>query len=248
MALSANQTVREIAVENPATVRVLESLGIDYCCGGHQSLKDACAVASVPIEEVLQRLTATTQAEGPEDTEPWRDAAIGAITGHIMERHHSFVRRETPRLQGLFEKVRNHHDENHPELRAIQHMFSAMTEELRAHMLKEEQILFPRMQRLEEDAREGRPSPRPPFGTVANPIARMMAEHDNAGELLKQMRSASHDYVLPDGACPTYEALYRGLEEFERDLHLHVHLENNILFPRAVELERSTGEGRDGGR
>jgi len=237
MALSANQTVREIAVENPATVRVLESLGIDYCCGGRQSLKDACAVASVPIEEVLrQRLTATTQAEGPEDTEPWRDAAIGAITGHIMERHHSFVRRETPRLQGLFEKVRNYHDENHPELRAIQHMFSAMTEELRAHMLKEEQILFPRLQRLEEAAREGRPSPRPPFGTVANPIARMMAEHDNAGELLKQMRSASHDYVLPDGACPTYEALYRGLEEFERDLHLHAPGEQH-----PVPTSRGTG-------
>jgi regulator of cell morphogenesis and NO signaling len=248
MTPSANRTVREIAIENPATVRVFESLGIDYCCGGRQSLKDACAVASIPVEEVLQRLTAPPQAAGPEDMEHWRDATLGAITGHIVERHHSFVRRETPRLQGLFEKVRNHHHENHPELRAIQQMFSAMTEELRAHMLKEEQILFPHMQRLEDAAREGRPSPRPPFGTVANPIARMMAEHDNAGELLKQMRSASHDYALPDGACPTYEALYRGLEEFERDLHLHVHLENNILFPRAVELERSTGEGRDGGR
>ena len=247
MTPNANQTVREIAVENPATVRVFESLGVDYCCGGRQSLKDACAAAGIPVEEALQRLTATPQAASPEDHERWHDASLSAITGHIVERHHRFVRRETPRLQGLFEKVRNHHDENHPELRAIQQMFSAMAEELRSHMLKEEQILFPHMQRLEQAAREGGPPPRPPFGTVANPIARMMAEHDNAGELLKQMRSASHGYSLPDGACPTYEALYRGLEEFERDLHRHVHLENNILFPRAVELERSAGGGRDGG-
>ena len=158
---SANQTVREIAVDNPETVRVFESLGIDYCCGGRQSLKDACAVASIPVEEVLQRLTAPPQAAGPEDIEHWRDATLGAITGHIVERHHSFVRRETPRLQGLFEKVRNHHDENHPELRAILQMFSAMTEQLRAHMLNEEQILFPHMQRLEDAAREGRSSPCP---------------------------------------------------------------------------------------
>ena len=244
MTLSANQTVREIAVDNPDTVRVFESLGIDYCCGGHHSLKDACAAASVPVEEVLQRLTAAEPVAGPEDMNHWREATLHAITGHIVERHHGFVRRETPRLQGLLEKVRNRHDESHPELRAIEQMFNAMTEELRAHMLKEEQILFPHMQRLEAAVREGRPAPRPPFGTVANPIAKMMAEHDNAGELLKQMRSAARGYTLPDGACPTYQALYRGLEEFEQDLHTHVHLENNILFPRAVELERSASGDR----
>ena len=244
MTLSANQTVREIAVDNPDTVRIFESLGIDYCCGGHHSLKDACALASVPVEEVLQRLAAAAPVAGSEDMSPWREATLHAITDHIVESHHGYVRRETPRLQGLIEKVRDRHDQSHPELRAIEQMFNAMSEELRTHMLKEEQILFPHMQRLEAAVREGRPAPRPPFGTVANPIAKMMAEHDNAGELLKQMRSASRGYTLPDGACPTYAALYRGLEEFEQDLHTHVHLENNILFPRAVELERSAGGGR----
>jgi regulator of cell morphogenesis and NO signaling len=160
----------------------------------------------------------------------------------------SRCRTPASRLQELFQKVRNHHDEGHPELKAIEQRFSAMTEELRTHMLKEEQVLFPHIQRLEAAIEEGRPTPRPPFGTVANPIAMMMAEHDNAGELLKQMRSASRGYTLPDGACPTYEALYRGLGEFEQDLHLHVHLENNILFPRAVELERIASGGRDGAR
>jgi regulator of cell morphogenesis and NO signaling len=247
MALNANQTAREIAADNPETVRIFESPGIDDCCGGGHSLGDACAAASVPLEEVLQRLTAAPPAAGPEDTNYWREAPLHAITGHIVERYHSFVRRETPRLRGLFEKVRNRHDQSHPELRAIEQKFNAMTEELRVHMLKEEQILFPHLQRLEAAVREGRPAPRPPFGTVANPIAKMMAEHDNAGELLKQMRSAARGYTLPDRACSTYEALYLGLKEFEQDLHLHVHLENNILFPRAVELERDASGGCGGG-
>jgi len=244
MTLSENQTVREIAIDNPDTVRVFETLGIDYCCGGHRTLKDACAAASVPVEKVLQMLTAADRVAGPEDTNHWREAALRALTGHIVETHHGFVRRETPRLQGLLEKVRNRHDENHPELRALEQMFNTMAEELGTHMIKEEQVLFPHIQRLESAVREGRSAPRPPFGTVANPIAMMMAEHDNAGELLKQMRSATRGYTLPDGAYPTYHALYRGLEDFEQDLHTHVHLENNILFPRAVELERSANGER----
>ena len=241
MTPSANQTVHEIAVANPETVRVFESLGIDYCCGGARTLGDACAAACVPVADILERLTSTPPAAGPEEMNHWREATLCAITGHIVERHHSFVRRETPRLRELLEKVRNRHDQSHPELRAIEQMFNAMAEELRAHMFKEEQILFPYMQQLETAVRECRPAPKAPFGTVANPIAKMMAEHDNAGEALTQMRSAACGYALPEGACPTYTALYRGLEEFERDLHLHVHLENNILFPRAVELERRVG-------
>ncbi len=248
MTLNTNQTVREIAVENPETVRIFESFGIDYCCGGRQSLQDACFAASVPLQDVLQRLKATPQTAAPEDLDRWREAKLHAISDHIVQRHHGYIRRETPRLQELFQKVRSDHDEGHPELKAIEQMFSAMTEELRTHMFKEEQVLFPHIQRLEAAFEEGRPTPRPPFGTVANPIAMMMAEHDNAGELLKQMRFASGGHTLPDGACPTYEALYRGLGEFEQDLHLHVHLENNILFPRAVELERIASGGRDGAR
>jgi regulator of cell morphogenesis and NO signaling len=247
MTLTANQTVREIAIDNPEAVRVFESLGIDYCCGGGASLKDACVAASISVDEVLQRLTATTPTARSEDLDDYRQATLQAITSHIVEKHHGFVRRETPRLQGLLDKVRNRHDQNHPELRAIEEMFNIMSEELTTHMFKEEQLLFPHIQRLEAAVGEGRPAPRPPFGTVANPIARMMAEHDNAGELLKQMRSAARGYMLPDGACPTYEMLYRGLQEFEQDLHIHVHLENNILFPRAVELERSANGGRSGG-
>src|SRR5438045_3380329 len=124
---NANQTVREIAIESPATVRVFESLGIDYCCGGRQSLKDACAAAGVPIDEILPKLTGAQAATLPEDANQWQQATLRAITSHIVETHHGFVRRETPRLFGLFGKVRSRHDENHPELRAIEKMFSAMT-------------------------------------------------------------------------------------------------------------------------
>lgn len=207
MTLSANQTVREIAVDKSTAVPAVVAGDMNH----------------------------------------WREATLQAVTDHILERHHGFVRRETPRLLGLFEKVRSRHDQNHPELPTIEQMFNAMSEDLRTHMLKEEQILFPHMRRLEAAVREGRPAARPPFGTVANPIARMMAEHDNTDELLTQMRSAAHGYGLPDDACPAYEALYRGLEEFEQDLHLHVRLENDILFPRAVEMERSASGDRNGG-
>jgi regulator of cell morphogenesis and NO signaling len=242
MTLNANLTVREIATENPAAIRVFESFGIDYCCGGRRSLEEACAAGSVALHTVLQSLAVASQTPAAEDAEKWADAALNALTAHIVEKHHGLVKRESPRLKDLLEKVRAAHGETHPELLLIQESFNAMADELRSHMFKEEQILFPYVQRLEVAMRQGGPALHAPFGTVANPIRTMMAEHDNAGELLKRIRSASRDFALPETACPTYVALYRGLEEFERDLHLHVHLENNILFPCAVELERKMGE------
>jgi regulator of cell morphogenesis and NO signaling len=204
--------------------------------------KEACAAGHVPVDKILPALIAASQASAPERIEGWQDATVTALTAHILEKHHAFVKRETPRLKALLGKTHAVHGADHPELALIRDLFNAMTDELRSHMFKEEQILFPYLQRLEQAALEGGPAIRPPFGTVANPIRMMMAEHDNAGELLKRIRSASRDFALPEAACLTYEALYRGVEEFERDLHLHVHLENNILFPRAMELERTMEE------
>ncbi len=243
MILNPNQTVREIAMENPAAVRVFESFGIDYCCGGRKSLQEACAAGGVPVERVLQSLSREAQTSRPQAAENWQDAPLSELTAHIVEKHHAFVKRETPRLQALLEKVRAAHGASRPELARIAESFHAMAYELRTHMFKEEQILFPYVQRLEAAAHEKGRRLRAPFGTVANPISAMMAEHDSAGEHLKRIRAASRNFTLPDDACPTYAALYAGLEEFERDLHLHVHLENNILFPRAVELERMMEEG-----
>ena len=174
MTLNTNQTVREIIVENPETVSIFESFGIDYCCGDRQSLQNACIAASVPLEDVLQRLRATPQTAPLDDLDHWPEAKLHEISDHIVGRHHTYIRRETPRLQALFRKVRNRYDEDHPELKAIEEMFRTVTDELRTHMFKEEQVLFPYIQRLEAAFQEGRSTPRPSFGTVANPIAMMM--------------------------------------------------------------------------
>jgi regulator of cell morphogenesis and NO signaling len=234
----SNPTVRQIAIENPAAVRVFESLGIDYCCGGRRPLEEACRLANVPLERAVALLAECGKQVAPGD-EDWNAAGLGALIEHIVAAHHAFVRSETPRLTALANKVVQAHGERHPELLAIRDHFQAITEELSAHMNKEENILFPYLTAMETAVREGRPAPIACFDSVETPISRMLADHDDAGALLARIRTLSADFQAPANACPSYKGLYHGLEEFERDLHRHVHLENNILFPRAVELEQS---------
>ncbi len=234
----AEQTVREIALDNPASVRVFESLGIDYCCGGKHSLRDACLRANVPEESVL-KLLANLEKTRHEEAGEWTEAPFAELTAHIVNRHHDFVRKESPRLAALLEKVATRHGKAHPELAAIKDLFAAMAQELSIHMLKEEQVLFPYLNSMDTAVRNGKPAPPAFFGSVRNPIAHMLADHEDAGASLAQMSSLTGRYQLPPDACPSYTALYHGLEEFERDLHQHVHLENNILFPRALEMEKT---------
>ena len=238
MTSGKEKTVREIAIENPAAVRVFESLGIDYCCGGRRPLSEACERANVPLTQALDLIEAATATDANNGGEEWTEKSLAELIEHIVGRHHGFVRQETPRLQALLEKVRSRHGESHAELRSIQELFGAVSQELFAHMLKEEQVLFPFLERLEA-AETGGPFPASCFGSVEMPISRMLAEHDDTGELLTQIRKLAGDFHSPDDACPSYRGLYHGLEAFERDLHLHIHLENNLLFPRAVNLERS---------
>ena len=174
------------------------------------------------------------------DVANWAGASAGELIGHIVGRHHSYVRSESPRLITMFDKVVSRHGQDHPELASIRDLFSALTQELFAHMLKEENILFPYLEKMEAAVTRGEIPPPAVFGSVEMPISRMLADHDDAGELLAKMRVLSSGYRVPDSACPTYRALYHGLEEFERDLHQHVHLENNILFPRALHMEQGT--------
>jgi len=236
-----NQTVRAIAIEHPGTVRAFESLGIDYCCGGKRGLQEACERAGVPVERALD-LLAAVQENPPADVANWGGATTHELIGEIVGRHHSYVRSETPGLLTMLQKVVSRHGQDHPELASIQSLFGALTEELSAHMLKEENILFPYLEQMESSAARGTTPPPAVFGSVEMPISRMLADHEDAGELLAQMRALSSEYQAPDSACPTYRGLYHGLEEFERDLHHHVHLENNILFPRALHLEQGVVE------
>jgi regulator of cell morphogenesis and NO signaling len=233
------KTVREIAIENPSSVRVFESLGIDYCCGGKRPLSDACSHANVDMDRVLELLaTARRDSQTPASGE-WNEKPLTELIDHIVEKHHGFVRRETPRIASLLTKVAAKHGLLHPEIHQIESLFTAIGQELSTHMLKEEQVLFPYISRMQQAVLGGNPIPEAFFGSVRRPIANMLAEHDDAGALLSQIRELSHGYTAPNGACPTFLALYAGLEDFERDLHQHIHLENNILFSRAVEMEQA---------
>jgi regulator of cell morphogenesis and NO signaling len=239
MELSGNTKVKDIAVSNPEARRVLEDAGLDYCCGGGKSLQDACLHAGVSPEEILTRLRENGKNVSPDEAS-WTTAPLSALTRHIREKHHRYVRESIPRVQSLLEKVIAKHGKDHPEISDIREFFMQTGREMIMHMQKEEQILFPYIDALELAANAGRSMEPPFFQTVKNPVHVMMKEHDAAGELVKRIRAASSGYVAPAGACMSFKALYEDLKEFEADLHLHVHLENNILFPHAVEMETAS--------
>ena len=232
MTLSPEKTVRDIAIENPPAVRVFELLGIDYCCGGRRPLAEACASAGVSVNTVIEQLAVVAPHDPTAKPKHWEDATASELITNIVESHHAFVRRETPRTEGLLAKLVNRHGPSHPELGEIQQLFLALSQELATHMMKEEQILFPYVRNLEAGIQTSAC-----FPSVAMPISAMIAEHEDAGALLERMRELSHGYTPPEDACPTYRATFQALADFERDLHFHVHLENNILFPKAAALE-----------
>lgn len=235
MNMTTNKTVRELALEIPAATRVFEKMGIDYCCGGQRSLSEACADAGVDFRDLQIELTLAAHAQSSEPN--FQTTTLENLINHIVIKHHSFTRREIARLNALLDKVCMAHGDNHPELLEIYVSFRELGADLETHMTKEERVLFPYVIRMEAAARQQVPLFRPPFGTVANPVRMMMLEHDRAGELLKKIRKLSSDYATPADVCLSYKTLYAALEDLEKDLHQHIHLENNILFPKAVEME-----------
>jgi regulator of cell morphogenesis and NO signaling len=238
--LSLNKTVRDVALELPQATRVFEKLKIDYCCGGDKPLGEACATAGVEVANLEQMLSeaAQTEVQGNGLFDPQK-ATLSELVGYILDKHHVYTKEEMARLEPLIEKVIAAHGENHPELQGIGAFFQQLCADLKPHMFKEEQILFPYIIEMERSTVENRPAPFAPFGTVTNPIRMMMMEHDTAGDLLRELRALSSNYTVPPDGCISYQTLYRALEAFEQDLHQHIHLENNILFPRAIEMEGS---------
>jgi regulator of cell morphogenesis and NO signaling len=236
--LTTEKTVRELAIENPAATRVFERLQIDYCCGGNRTLEDACRTAGVPLDRVLSSLEDAAAILTPAASREWLLEPLAELVAHIRDTHHAYTRDALARITQLLDKVCSVHGANHPELRGIQITFAALRQELTMHMMKEEMMLFPYIVRMEEAVLAGEPVLPPPFGSVRNPVAMMMREHDGAGEDLRKIRSATNGYTAPADGCITYRTLYLALAEFEADLHQHIHLENNILFPRAMNMER----------
>ena len=230
------QTVREIAVEQPHSIRVFERFGIDYCCGGRKPLADACVDLGLPMDEVLGALEAAAGSTAPLPVD-WSRKTLGALIEHIEATHHVYVKTELPRLAVLAQKVVNRHGDTQAHLPAMQKLLAQLDEELIHHLGKEEHVLFPYISKLEDALISGGAHPEACFGSIESPIAMMISEHDAAGALLAELRRLSDNYTTPVEACPTYHAYYDGLKEFEQDLHQHIHLENNILFPRAIAME-----------
>ena len=236
MPINAETTVGQLVAENPAAARVFEKAGIDYCCGGKQSLHEACTKAKMSTAEMQALLEQAAAARTTADRD-WLSASQAELVNHIVEKHHAYVRQELPRLTALIAKVRGAHGERHPELAQIAPVFAAVADEMTHHMMKEEQILFPYIVDMELAAQRKAAPPVPMFGTVQNPVRMMMQEHDSAGAGVARIRELSGGYTVPADGCTSYRVLYEALAAFEADLHQHIHLENNILFPRAIEME-----------
>ncbi len=234
MTYDTQTPIGDIALKTPDSMRIFESLGLDYCCGGHLSLGTACQRADLDPQRVLAELA--TLAQGPQATEDPGTLAAGSLTAliaHIEAKHHTFTRQELDRLVPLSAKVLRAHGERHPELKDIAQLLQALETDLRAHLVKEEQVLFPYIRGLEGN---GEPC-EACFGTVLGPIGVMQQEHEDAGEVLARLKQLTHGYEAPVDGCASYRSLYHGLRALEEDLHRHIFLENHLLFPRAVALE-----------
>lgn len=231
----SRKTVREIAVAAPAATRVFEEFKIDFCCAGNKLFGDACEAAGVDAGMIAEKLQAVLQA--PPDRDVPEKMRPSALIKHIISEHHDFTRSEVGRLSGLADKVFAAHGEKHPELSVVREAFNVLGNDLISHMRKEEIVLFPYIEKLEDAAAGVRAPPQTPFGTINNPVRMMCLEHDETGNILNRIRRASNDFAIPPDACPSYNAFYAGLENLERDLHQHIHLENNVLFPQAVSME-----------
>jgi regulator of cell morphogenesis and NO signaling len=228
-------TLAAIVNANPAALRILDRHGLDYCCGGQRSLDEACAEAGLDPAAVQAELDGAGTAVQAD----WASMDAAQLVDHIESTHHRYLHDELPRLSQLAAKVLGVHGGRHAELGAVARTYEALRVDLEPHLAKEEQVLFPMIRQL---AAAG-PSAPPSFhgGSVANPIRVMLLEHDRAGELLAELRSLTAGYTPPSDACASYSALYDGLAELEADTHLHVHKENNVLFPLVEGLESGLG-------
>lgn len=234
-----DQPVGEIVLNHPETRFYLGKLGIDYCCGGKLSLSRACRGRKLEVDAVVRGLEEVmrTQSQAVDQELDYRGLSLDELTDHIVSVHHQYVQTVTPEIQRLLDKVSKRHGGEHPELHEIRNLFDHIAGELAMHMRKEEFMLFPWIKRTAMAKRGEVPFQAPPFGTLANPIHMMESEHEGAGGDMERIRELTNDYTLPEGACMSYWQVYELLKQFEQDLHMHVHLENNLLFPGGLAME-----------
>jgi regulator of cell morphogenesis and NO signaling len=237
MNMEITETVGLHAAAYPSSKRVFEKLGIDYCCGGKISIQDACDKTGVNIDDLAELLRMAEHLSSETAEPDFPGMSLAALADHIVRKHHVFTRDENERITALLEKVCGVHGQNHPELHEVRVIFGMLRLELENHMLKEERMLFPYIALMESSLDFGLTLPPAPFGTTRNPVSVMLSEHDAAAEQLLEIRRLTDDFDTPADACVTYRTLYEALEGLDKDLHQHIHLENNILFPKAIEME-----------
>jgi len=241
MKAEINQTVASVVIQFPSAIPLLEGLKIDYCCGGHKTLKDACDKAGVSAEKVIRSLEdiSTMSLQG----QNWNEKTVTELVSFLLEKHHAYTREQLALLDKLSEKVARVHGQNHAELLEVRRLFQEMAEDLEHHLLKEEQVAFPYLLALEKSVNGGSDENLFfPFEVFQSQPQRVLIEdHEEVGEQLRGLRRLTNDFKAPEDACVTYQAFYKAFIEIEEDLHRHIHLENNVLFPMAEKLAQQKG-------
>ena len=226
--------VGDLVAHDYRTATVFKNNKIDFCCKGNRSIEEVCNQQNIqeePLIEELNAIVSSTDSTG-ENFQNWD---LDLLVDYIEKKHHRYVRSRIPELLSYIEKVARVHGERHPELIEIRRLFFSSAQDLASHMQKEENILFPYIKKLVSED----PLEKPAFGSAVNPIQMMKSEHDNEGERFRAIARLSQEYTPPEDACTTYRVAFAMLKEFEEDLHKHIHLENNILFPRAIKAEKN---------
>lgn len=219
------------------TASVFQKYGIDFCCKGGKSIDEVCESKKINTGQLIAELAEVSGQPGNEATD-FKSWPPDLLADYIEKKHHRYITDTTPSLKQFLDKLCKVHGSNHPELFEINKEFTASSDELTSHMKKEETVLFPYVRQMADSGNKKEKPAGPSFGTVRNPIQMMMQEHDTEGERFRKISELSSNYTPPDDACTTYRVAYSMLKEFENDLHLHIHLENNILFPKAIEMEK----------
>lgn len=233
--------VGEIVALNYRTADVFKAHAIDFCCNGHRTLQEACTLGNLNMETVITELETALQ-EDTNRSDDYMTWPIDLLTDYIEKKHHRYVEERIPEIRAYLEKITQVHGAQHPELEAMSALFVKASGELVVHMKKEELMLFPFIRKMVNATRSQEKINSPQFGTVENPIEMMAHEHDMEGEYFRTMNKLSKGYTLPEDACSSYQVTFSMLQEFESDLHLHIHLENNILFPKVKALETELRE------
>lgn len=238
METTTSATIGSFVAQDYRAATVFQKYGIDFCCKGGRTIEEVCDNKKLNADKLLAELNEAMKGSGSQtiDYQSW---PLDLLADYIEKKHHRYIEQTTPAIKQFLDKLCKVHGSRHPELFEINHEFNASAGELAAHMKKEEMILFPFIRKMANAQYSGEPMPRPGFGSVQNPIEMMKHEHSVEGERFEKIASLSSNYTAPEDGCTTYRVAYALLKEFENDLHLHIHLENNILFPKAVEMEES---------